>query len=104
MSGFESQCYQIFGEVEGLERGPPSLVSTIQELLERKSRGSGLENREYGRRNKSRRLRDTLYPQKLAPTSPTSGGHSVDIVGSRTQATDFICLGLTGHLQVYSLV
>jgi hypothetical protein len=33
-----------------LERGPLSLMSTIQELLERKSSGSGLENRDYGRR------------------------------------------------------
>jgi hypothetical protein len=31
--------------------------------------------------------RDTLYPQKLALTSPTSGGHSVGIVSSRTKAT-----------------
>jgi hypothetical protein len=31
----------------GLERGPLSLVSAIEELLERKS-GSGLENRNYG--------------------------------------------------------
>jgi hypothetical protein len=29
-----------------LERGPLSLVSTIEELLERKNSGSGLENRE----------------------------------------------------------
>jgi hypothetical protein len=35
----------------GLERGPFSLVSTIEELLEGKSSGSGLENREYGGRN-----------------------------------------------------
>jgi hypothetical protein len=33
----------------GLERGPLSLVSIIEELLERKKSGSGLENREYGR-------------------------------------------------------
>jgi hypothetical protein len=32
----------------GLERGPPSLVSTIEELLGRNSNGFGLENREYG--------------------------------------------------------
>jgi hypothetical protein len=32
----------------GLERGPHSLVCTIEELLE--SRGSGLESREYGRK------------------------------------------------------
>jgi hypothetical protein len=35
----------------GLERGPLSLVTTTEELLERKSRGSGLENSEYGRRD-----------------------------------------------------
>jgi hypothetical protein len=34
----------------GLERGPLSLVSTTEELLERKSSGSGLENRNYGRK------------------------------------------------------
>jgi hypothetical protein len=33
----------------GLERGPLSLVSTIEKLLGRNSNGSGLENREYGR-------------------------------------------------------
>jgi hypothetical protein len=31
-----------------LERGPLSLVSTTEELLGRKSSGSGLENRDYG--------------------------------------------------------
>jgi hypothetical protein len=34
----------------GLERGPFSLVSTIEELLERKSSCSGLESLDYGRR------------------------------------------------------
>jgi hypothetical protein len=38
----------------GLERGPHSLVSTIEELLERKSSGFGLETREYGCRDSSR--------------------------------------------------
>jgi hypothetical protein len=32
----------------GLERVPPSLVSTTEEILGRSS-GSGLENRDYGR-------------------------------------------------------
>jgi hypothetical protein len=73
----------------GLERGPLSLASTIEELLERKSSGSGLEIREYGRRDPSRRPRGTLYPQKFALTSLTSGGRSVGIVHSRTQATEF---------------
>jgi hypothetical protein len=36
-----------------LERGPLSLVSTIEELLERKSSDSGLESRNYGRRTYS---------------------------------------------------
>jgi hypothetical protein len=40
--------------VVGLERGPLSLVSTTEELLEIKSSGSCLENREYGRRDPSR--------------------------------------------------
>jgi hypothetical protein len=44
MSGFDSVRYQIFWEVVGLERGPLSLVSTIEELLERESNISGLEN------------------------------------------------------------
>jgi hypothetical protein len=33
--------------------------------------------------------RDTFYPQKLALTSPTSGGHLVGIVCSQTKATEF---------------
>jgi hypothetical protein len=38
----------------GLEQGPLGLVSTTEEVLERKSSVSGLENREYGRRDPSR--------------------------------------------------
>jgi hypothetical protein len=37
----------------GLEPGPLSLVSTIDELLGRKSSGSSLEKRDYGRRGTS---------------------------------------------------
>jgi hypothetical protein len=33
----------------GLKRGPLSLLSTTEELLEKKSSGSGLESREYDR-------------------------------------------------------
>jgi hypothetical protein len=40
-SGFDSCHYQIFWEVVGLKLGPLSLVSTIEELLERKISGSG---------------------------------------------------------------
>jgi hypothetical protein len=76
----------------GLERGPLSLVSTIEELLGRKSSGSGLENREYGRRYPSRRPRDSLYRQKLALTSPTSGGRSVGVVRSLIKATQLLVM------------
>jgi hypothetical protein len=89
MSWFDSRRYQIFGEVVGLQRGPLNLVSTSEELLDRKSSGFGLESREYGRRDLSRWLRGTFYPQKLALTSTKSGGRSVGIVRSRTQAAEF---------------
>jgi hypothetical protein len=88
-SGFDSRRYEIFWEVVSLERGPLSLLSTTEELLERKNSDSGLEIWEYGRRDPSRWSRGTLYPQKLALTSPTSSGRSVGIVRSRTQATEF---------------
>jgi hypothetical protein len=67
----------------GLERGPLSLLSATEELLGRKSSGSDLETRDYGRKG-------SLYPQKLALASQTSGGRSVDIVRSRTQATELL--------------
>jgi hypothetical protein len=75
--GFDSQRCQIFWEVVGLERGPLSLVRIIEELLEWKSSGSGQEIRINGRGDSLRWPRDTLYLQKLALTSPTSGGLSV---------------------------
>jgi hypothetical protein len=87
-SGFDSLSYQTFWEVMGLERGPLSLVSTTEELLGRKSRGSVLESREYCRRDPSRWPRGTFYLQKLALTTPIRGGRSVVIVRSRTQATE----------------
>jgi hypothetical protein len=45
--GFYSRPYQIFWEVRGLERGPLSLMITIEELLDWKSSVSGLENRDW---------------------------------------------------------
>jgi hypothetical protein len=81
-----------FWKVVGLERGPLSLVSTIEVLLGRKSSGSSLENRDHGRRDPSRWPRDTHYPQKLALTSLTSGGRLVGLVHSWSKATEFVCL------------
>jgi hypothetical protein len=75
----------------GLERGPLSLVSTMEELLGRKNSGSGLENRDYGRRRSA--ALTTRHPsirKKLALTSPTSGDNSFGIVRSRTEATEFV--------------
>jgi hypothetical protein len=65
-SGFDSRRYQIFWEVVGLERGPLSLVSTTEELLDRKISSSGLENLDYGRRGSAtRRLRDNPLSAKV---------------------------------------
>jgi hypothetical protein len=88
-SEFDSRRYQFFWGVVGLERGSLSLVSTIEELLGRKSSCSDLEIREYGRRDPSCWPHGTLYPQKLALSSPTSCGRSVGIVRLRTQAKEF---------------
>jgi hypothetical protein len=71
----------------GLERGPLSLVSTTEELLDRNSSGSGLEIREYGRRDPLRRPRGTLYPQISSDFADK--GRSLVIVRSRTQAMKF---------------
>jgi hypothetical protein len=72
MSGFDSWHCQLFWYVVG-----------------RQSSGFGLDKRECGRRDLSRWSRWTLYPQKVAQTSPTSCGRSVGIVRSLTQATEF---------------
>jgi hypothetical protein len=58
-----------------------SLMSTV-ELLERKSRGSVIENREYGHRG------STL-------TSPTSSGRLVGIVRSQTKAMELLLVIIT---------
>jgi hypothetical protein len=74
----------------GLERGPLNLVSTIEELLEKKkSSGSVLEDQDYGRRGIRRADYAThLHPQKLALILPTSISRPVGIVSSRTKATE----------------
>jgi hypothetical protein len=96
-----------FMRSSGLERGPLSLVSITEELLGRKSSGSGIESREYGCRDPSRWPCDTLNQQKLTITSQTGGGRSVGIVRTWTQTTEFFltiksfytCFGPFGHFQ-----
>jgi hypothetical protein len=90
--GFDSRRYHIFWEVVVLEQGPLGLMSTIEELHGRESSCSGLE--QYGRSDPSCWPGDTFYPQKLALTLPTSGGRSVHIVRSRTNATELLCRNL----------
>jgi hypothetical protein len=53
-SGFDSRRYRV-----GLERGPLSLLSKTEDILERQSSGHGLENREYGSRDPLRWPRGT---------------------------------------------
>jgi hypothetical protein len=72
----------------GLEWGPLSLVSTIEELLERKRSGSNLENRDFDCRGSV--TLTPLYPQQLVLTSPTSGGHSVGIFCSQSKVTELV--------------
>jgi hypothetical protein len=69
----------------GLERGPLSLVSITEELLKWKSSGSEINVPGVP----LRWPRDTLYRQKLALTSQTSGGCSIGIVRMRAKATEF---------------
>jgi hypothetical protein len=67
-----------------MERGPHRHVSTIEELFERKSSGSGLETEITGVGIYRADNATPLYPQKLALTSTTGGGHW------RTKAMDFV--------------
>jgi hypothetical protein len=73
----------------GLERSPLSLVSTTEELLDRKVAAPVYKtvNTALGIRHADHLA--SSVRKKLAITSPTSGGRSVGIVRSRTQTMKF---------------
>jgi hypothetical protein len=70
------------------------------DLLEWKGSGSGLENQNSRPWNPLRWPRDTLYLQKFALTSPTSGGRSVGIVRLRTKATEFVSFNFNSYVYI----
>jgi hypothetical protein len=64
----------------------PELRSYLEQIVT----APGLENRDYSLRESAALI--TRHPsirKKFALTTPTSGGRSVGIVCSRTQATEF---------------
>jgi hypothetical protein len=86
--GFESRRHQIFWEIVGLERGPLSLMRITEGLLERITAAPVWKTEINSRGDSLRWPRDTFYPLKLALSSPTSGGRSVDIVRCQTEAPE----------------
>jgi hypothetical protein len=92
-----------------LERGPHSLVRIIEELLERKAAASVYKTEINDRGDSLRCPRDTLYPLKLALTSPTCGGRSVGIVRWRTKTPEFytcmrsVCINRTPTILIRGL-
>jgi hypothetical protein len=85
----------------GLEWDTLSLMSTVVELLERKSNSSGVENPDYDNRGSA--MLTTRHPsisQRLLLTSPTSGSRSVGIVRLQTQAMEFLYAIITRELTV----
>jgi hypothetical protein len=67
----------------GLEQGPFSLLSTVEELLERKSSSSSLENQKYGIGIHHADHATPSIRKKLTLTSLIRGGRSGSTVRSQ---------------------
>jgi hypothetical protein len=91
-SGYDSQRYQIFWEVVGLERGP---------LTTHEYNWGGAWKKKWWLQSRNPRIQPwgSCHADHVTPSirkswhkPSTIGGHSVSIVRSRTQATEFFFL------------
>jgi hypothetical protein len=86
----------------GLERGPPSLVSATEELLGRKSSGSGLPVRKSSSQTKN----CLAFPQSLPTSAGWESAMSFNSFSESLSTLDVIersCLKISSHLHVNPL-
>jgi hypothetical protein len=87
-------------EVVGLERGPLSLVSTTEKLLDRKVAAPVQKKREYGRRDQSSKFLLVLHGYLTmcpVPSPPPIGLHNLAIwLGS----TSYICCIIVNNIEI----